>query len=208
MCSLPGGLSDIGNLLRLIDAEPFHQGSVFKSAIQVPFHASVYSAAAAVAAMAARAAAGGGSDDEGDNAAITAAAAAAAAAGAGGSNGSNDSDDVIIIDNDDDKLPSLAARPTPSPAAAAAAAADGISGGCVGGVPDAVVAKVLGPRYGYREREGVRRVMALLQPLMWRTSKAVADEDHPLPPRWVVAALNLLVRLTKVLTQSLRPVGH
>eukprot|EP00775_Hariotina_reticulata_P011459 gene11459-11605_t len=38
-------------------------------------------------------------------------------------------------------------------------------------------------RYGWAEREGVRRLLALLQPLMWRSNKKTSALDHPLPPR-------------------------
>jgi hypothetical protein len=37
--------------------------------------------------------------------------------------------------------------------------------------------------YGRVERDGVRRLLALLQPLMWRSNKEAAAADHPLPPR-------------------------
>jgi hypothetical protein len=37
--------------------------------------------------------------------------------------------------------------------------------------------------YGKAERDGVRRLLALLQPLMWRSNKEAAAADHPLPPR-------------------------
>lgn len=37
--------------------------------------------------------------------------------------------------------------------------------------------------YGRAERDGVRRLLALLQPLMWRSNKEAAAADHPLPPR-------------------------
>jgi hypothetical protein len=49
-------------------------------------------------------------------------------------------------------------------------------------------AKAAGPAtmqqyYGATARDGVRRLLALLQPLMWRSSKESAAADHPLPPR-------------------------
>jgi hypothetical protein len=37
--------------------------------------------------------------------------------------------------------------------------------------------------YGRAQRDGVRRLLALLQPLMWRSNKEAAAADHPLPPR-------------------------
>jgi hypothetical protein len=170
-----GGLSDVGNLLRLINASPFHETSVFRAAIERPFYASVEAAAAALAAdtpdTAAAAAAGQlqglanvgldrcDSDEEGVGVRLSDASAAAAAA-AGQGNGVG-----------------LASPP----AAAAAAAGGGDAAAALMGA----VSEALTPRYKRQERDGVRRLLALQQPLMWRTSKAVADLDHPLPPRCV-----------------------
>lgn len=39
------------------------------------------------------------------------------------------------------------------------------------------------PQYRRRHRDGVRRLLSLLQPLMWRSNKEAAAADHPLPPR-------------------------
>jgi hypothetical protein len=145
----PGGLSDIGNLLRLINASPFHEAHVFRSAIEHPFKKSVEAAAAALAAAA------------------TAAEPGVAAAAAG----SEDADrDGMSTD-------------PPLPTAAAVDADDADGKPLTGSTAGALLLEVLAPRYRRRERDGVRRLLALLQPLMWRTSKAVADLDHPLPPR-------------------------
>jgi hypothetical protein len=48
---------------------------------------------------------------------------------------------------------------------------------------DNVRSDVTAAVYGRAQRDGVRRLLALLQPLMWRSNKEAAAADHPLPPR-------------------------
>lgn len=176
-----GGLADVGNLLRLINASPFHESYSFRSAIEHPFYASVEAAAAASdkSGQQPRSTAPGSvadddDDDHGhagfgdDDESFDAMDCCPADAGAGGT-------DAMAIGG------ARAAQPLPSDSAAAAAAGARAADGASPVVT--ALSAALAPRYGRHERDGVRRLMALLQPLMWRTSKAVADMDHPLPPR-------------------------
>jgi len=67
--------------------------------------------------------------------------------------------------------------------AAAAAADDDDDDGDVADLSPPSAAA--GQWYGRAERDGVRRLLALLQPLMWRSNKMTSALDHPLPPRQV-----------------------
>jgi hypothetical protein len=170
---------------------------VFRAAIERPFYASVDAAAAALEAGA-TATAGTvgqrqgsrhaglgvlGSDNEGEgmDEVFDGLQGPAAAAAAGGLNGTG-----FTVGNG--FAEGLLSQDSAAAAAAAAAGAGGSDTPAAAAAAAAVmgaVTEALTPRYKCQERDGVRRLLALLQPLMWRTSKAVADLDHPLPPRCV-----------------------
>lgn len=166
-------MADVGNLLRLINASPCDEGPVFRSAIERPFYESVEAAAAALStAGAARpgstSAPAADSDDE--------------AFPDGELDSLGAEGDCMLVDGAEGGLQAAAAAGGAAEAAGTSATAAAAAGDHAPVLT--ALAKVLAPRYRRRERDGVRRLLALLQPLMWRTSKAVADLDHPLPPRY------------------------
>jgi len=159
-----GGLADVGNLLRLINASPFDETPVFRSAIERPFYESVEAAAAALS---------------------TAGAARPGSTSAPAADSDDEAFPVGELDSLGAEGDCMLVDGWLQAAGAAGGAAEAAQTPAAAGDQAPVLtalAKALAPRY--RRRDGVRRLLALLQPLMWRTSKAVADLDHPLPPRY------------------------
>ena len=192
------GLEDLQGLLRLIKAAPLADAATYRAAIVAPYQA----AAAAAAAYA-----------EAEEVAEAATAAACGVGQAGGmwevslpsSPGAPPAAPAVLeaaaaaVRGIRAASTATAAASTPAAATAAAMAAapataaatrEGTAAAAVpvAGVPAGAETAVAAAAAARAEAEGavadaVRRLAALLKPLMWRVTKVTSNRDHPLPPR-------------------------